>query len=366
MSDAKRYVFDVPGLGEKVGGLDVDQKHAGLLKLLRREDVLEDCKLVTTRGDARLQRRRVLTQAGEVVAEDHEAWLAAELATDGGNVRRTASRLRPLGHTLTEIGIEDLYLVHDRGGPQDNYLQLVIAVETERSDRRLFASNEWGEYFGDGRLHNLVNVAEGGERIADTGRTLIGRPRYRLRRVVDVAAFVKEAAAHESRMRDQRGAQCVRVSTDGRPDEVMSLDEMTGHEPGSFVWKGLRLFRDWEQSSAGLEGHRLCDSWAMDLTDYTSPQGERSMSLIPLWAHTKKIAAIERRPKSDYELFGKLESLDRRLGVPFGWYFYMLHGNLVPGWAGEVILAAAEKGLIVLPEHDYRVLKGWSARPYGF
>lgn len=365
MSEAKRYLVEIPGLAEKVAEVDVDHKHAGLLKLLRRQEPFEDCKLVTTRGDARLQRRRVLTPAGDVVAEDHEAWLAAELAVDGGNVRKTARRLRPLDYMLTEIALEQLYLVHDRRGPQDNYLQLQVDVETERLDCRLFASSEWGEYFGDGQLYNLVNVAEGGDRVPEGDRTLIGQSRYRLRRIVDVAAFVKEAAAHEAFMRDRRGAQRVLVSTDGGPQVAMTLKEFAGEQPG-FVWKGRRLFDDWARSSAGLGGHRICEHWAMDLSDYTSPDGERSMGLIPMWTHRKKMAAIERRPKSDYELFGKLESMDRRVGVPFAWFFYMLHGNLISDWAGEVILAAAEKGLIVLPEHDYRVLKSWNNLSYGF
>lgn len=365
MSETKRYVFEVPGLAEKVSGLDVDQKHAGLLKLLRQEDALEGCQLITTRGDSRLQRRRVMSSTGDVVAEDHEAWLKLELAADGGNVRKTARRLRPLNYMLTEIELEHLYITHDRGGPQDNYLQLVIYVETEHLDRRLFASSEWGEYFGDGQLYNLVSVAESGERVPDAERALIGMPRYRLSRIVDVAAFVKEAAAHEAFMRDQRGAQRVLVSTDGGPRVAMTLDEFVGERP-AFVWKGQRLFNDWARSSAGLKGHRICHNWAMDLSDYTAPDGERSMGLIPMWTHTKKIAAIERRPKSDYELFGKLESLDRRVGVPFAWFFYMLHGNLIRDWTGEVILAAAEKGLIVLPEPDYQVLKGWKANSYGF
>ena len=67
-----------------------------------------------------------------------------------------------------------------------------------------------------------------------------------------------------------------------------------------------------------------------------------------------------------YELFGKLESIDSRLGVSFAWYFYMLHGNRVHAWAGRRILEAAEDGKIVLPEHDYRVLRNWYERPYGF
>ena len=44
----------------------------------------------------------------------------------------------------------------------------------------------------------------------------------------------------------------------------------------------------------------------------------------------------------------------------------MLHGNRVHAWAGHRVIAAAEEVTIVLPEHDYRVLKSWQAEPYGF
>ena len=52
--------------------------------------------------------------------------------------------------------------------------------------------------------------------------------------------------------------------------------------------------------------------------------------------------------------------------MPFAWYFYMLHGNRVDDACGKRVLAAAEAGKIVLPEHDYRVLKDWREHPYGF
>ena len=42
----------------------------------------------------------------------------------------------------------------------------------------------------------------------------------------------------------------------------------------------------------------------------------------------------------------------------------MLHGNRVSSEAGERVLRDAEAGLIVLPERDYRVLKGWQTEPY--
>ncbi len=52
--------------------------------------------------------------------------------------------------------------------------------------------------------------------------------------------------------------------------------------------------------------------------------------------------------------------------MPFAWFFYGLHGNLVRGGQLQRIVDAAEAGRIVLPEHDYQVLRAWSDDPYGF
>ncbi|WP_231753773.1 integrase [Burkholderia savannae] len=47
-------------------------------------------------------------------------------------------------------------------------------------------------------------------------------------------------------------------------------------------------------------------------------------------------------------------------------HIYGLHGNLVTSGQMQRVLEAAEQGLIVLPEHDYRVLKRWYDDQYGF
>ena len=61
-----------------------------------------------------------------------------------------------------------------------------------------------------------------------------------------------------------------------------------------------------------------------------------------------------------------MEKLDRRVKVPFGWFFYMLHGNLIKERTAFAVIQAAEAGTIVLPEHDYHILKNYEASPYGF
>ncbi|HDR9140873.1 TPA: hypothetical protein QDB11_005604 [Burkholderia vietnamiensis] len=60
------------------------------------------------------------------------------------------------------------------------------------------------------------------------------------------------------------------------------------------------------------------------------------------------------------------DPFDERIGHRFAWYFHGLHGNLILSGQMERVLEAAEAGLIVLPEHDYQVLRRWGDNQYGF
>ncbi|SAK61670.1 hypothetical protein AWB79_02825 [Caballeronia hypogeia] len=101
--------------------------------------------------------------------------------------------------------------------------------------------------------------------------------------------------------------------------------------------------------------------------DHVDQQGVRELSFVPQWAHTRKIAELKNTRNLDvYSQYGMLTQFDERIGMPFAWYFYGLHGNLVKSGQMERVLEAAEAGLIALPEHDYRVLRRWGDAPYGF
>lgn len=358
------YELTIEGLAADIASATVEPKHAALLRAIRKHSELVDARLATHRGDAYLSRRSVLDAAGAVVAEDHEAWLASELQRDGGHAPKTKARLRELGYQLTECAIATLYIVHDRGGRQDNFVQLEVNVEEEFVDRRLFAANDWMRRRLED-LSDMVRDAEDGERLDAAARPRHRPPAYRLRRVFDAGEFLREAAVHERAKHKAAGERILMVSSDGVPARRVAAKDLV-KVPGEYAWPGQRLIDDWTLSSAGRSGNRFSASWALQIADYTSPKGERSMSVIPLWTHTRKMAEIARHPASTYELYGKLESMDRRLDVPFAWYFYMLHGNLVHDWAGRSVLKGAEEGKIVLPEHDYRVLKNWSTWEYGF
>lgn len=360
------YALDLDELDSTIAAAPVLPKHVGLIEALRRVPSLGRAQLLRHGGDSWLSRRKVLSKDGALIHDDHAAWLKLECAGDGGNVAETMRRLRGLDHRLTECALDTLYVVHDRGSArQDDFVQLTVDAEDEAIERRLFATqaSSWREAPRD--LRDLIQEAEDGERFDATARARYRPTAYRLRRCIDAGAFLREAAALETAKRNlNRRTRLVLTSDDGS-QRVATVGELAP-DVREYAWPGQRLIDDWTLSSAGRGGHRFCDHWALQTSDYTSPAGERDMSVVPLWTHARKMAAIKSAPKSHYELFGKLEAIDRRVGVPFAWYFYMLHGDLVGSWAGELVLAAAEAGKLVLPEHDYQILKRWNQWSYGF
>lgn len=359
-SSAKPYEVELPGLSEVVASCPHSPDHTQVLRALRLRPELHDAKLALSRTGSSWIKGKVLGPQQQLIAEDHQSWLAAELAKDNGNAAQTRRRLKDLGYLVTRCEIETLYFIHDsKEARQTRFLQLIIYVETEFVDRPLLCEYE---YSPPEDLHDLLreeNAFRGEE------RRLYSSPRYSLRTVLDVAAFMQVASQVEAEKREKiRGRSYTLTDTSTGQQETKSHLQL---DPGfdKYPWKGQRMFDDWTLSSAGRSGARLCEHWVLDTSDHDDGLGQRYVSFVPMWTYLKPVAEIGWVPNI-HTLFGKLQSLDRRLKVPFGWYFYMLHGNKVKDGVGKRILAAAESGEIVLPEHDYRILKAWRERPYGF
>lgn len=106
---------------------------------MRAFDPLTRVHLVAQRGDAYLQRRKVLDAQGRIVSDDHEAWLCEQLEADGGRASSTYERLKSAGYLLSKCGITTLYLVHDCGtNDESNFVQAEVDLEDEWTDRPLF------------------------------------------------------------------------------------------------------------------------------------------------------------------------------------------------------------------------------------
>lgn len=361
------HLLSIPGLAEAVAAAPVTDKHQHLLRTVRQFEPLNAAKLATTSDQGGwLVKRKVLSVDGDLIHDNHKEWLRLELEADAGHAGTTRARLRDKGFLLSVCAVKRVYLVQDRGGAsQADFLQVEIRIEDEWIDRKMFSLDSWRETPRD--LRDLVDAAEEGDPVSDEARRRLRPSSYAMERVVDVARFVEEAEDLEAQQREKLRGRRYELSDSytGEVERIATIDELS---PGwdRYPVKARRLFNDWAASSAGRSGARICDHWVMQTTDWTDDNGQRWMSLIPAWTFDKKMAEIPSNKGGAYELFGKLEKLSHRTKAPFAWYFYMLHGNKVDDGAGKRILAAAEEGLIVLPEHDYRVLKAWRTNPYGF
>lgn len=354
------YQLLISGLDADIAATPVTPAHKELLRTLKRVSALQDAVLATQRDGTRLGRHQVLSTDGSVVARDLDQWLRAQCEEDGGDASKTWLRLKDLGYLVTECEVTRLYFVCDRGtANQAAFLQVEVFVEQWVVCEELFGRETWAR---PRDLDDLVHGRSSSARAVESRP--LGAPLYRLRQVIDVAAFVRIAGELDRQRRARDGRRAVVVNSPGAAPRSTTLAQLHP-EMLTATWPGQRLFDDWTLSSAGRSGARLCASWVMQISDWTSPEGERFMSLIPAWTFPRRLAEVK-RASSNYELYGKLQKIDQRTGVPFAWYFYALHGNRVQEWAIHCVLGSAEQGLIVLPEHDYRVLKRYQEAPYGF
>lgn len=360
----KEYELKTDVLETIVAAAPVTKKHAGLLTALATRTEFKDTRYVMTRDKFGEQPGRIIDAQGHEIAPDYRAWIDAQLVAHGGSVHDVWLANRNAGYRLTEIRPVLHYFVHDRGGDQDNFVQLAVWEEQEWAERELFPrETTW----------SLPDASELRRRAPDFGevtrfeRDARGTPRYRLDRAIDMQRFAAIADATFAATHRTQGDRRL-IETDGQTgaQRIITVRELTpGYDRQQ--WSGRRFFDDWTASSAGRAGERVCTRWTFSINDYADTQSVRHMSIVPQWAHRRKIAPLKNTQKLDaYSLYGRLTQLDARVGTPFGWYFYGLHGNLVKSGQMERVLEAAEAGLIVLPEHDYAVLRRWQQDPYGF
>uniref|UniRef100_UPI002B05F101 hypothetical protein n=1 Tax=Burkholderia alba TaxID=2683677 RepID=UPI002B05F101 len=254
------------------------------------------------------------------------------------------------------------YFVHDRGGDQDNFVQIEIWEEQEFVARELFPRDRpW-------RMPDANELRLGnGWTNAPVERRSLGAPRYRLEAVTDMQCFAALADATYRERRQREGdQQLLERNLDTGESRIVSMRDLSPSYDRQ-QWRGRRFFDDWAASSASQAGERICQRWAFKIDDYSDSRSGRLMDFVPAWTHTRKIAPVKNTAKLDvYSLYGKLTQFDERIGHRFAWYFYGLHGNLILSGQMERVLEAAETGLIVLPERDYQVLRRWADDQYGF
>ena len=303
----------------------------------------------------------MISATGEVIADDHHQWLEQQVRIDSGNALDAYRRLKDKDLRLSCCHIHNLYLVVDRGPSQSEFLQIEVKLEDEVLDRRLFPSKLHHE---PTELLDLTEPFES-EPLPDDQQTSVRPLAYRLSRAIDLQRFVALASADDSLNRSKfRQKQFVCSMHGATGDNVSSSEAFPGWDAAPI--RAERIFSDWSESSAGRSGARLSEHWVLHFNLYKDQKTQAyQFGYVPAWTTKLKLAAV--KPASSiYRIYGELQKLDGRVGVPFAWFFFMLHGNRIPDAVGEQVIAGAEAGEIVIPEHDYRVLKMWQAHPYGF
>lgn len=217
------------------------------------------------------------------------------------------------GYRLSEIRPRLHYFVQDRGGAQENFVQLEVWEEQEFVARELFPHDDrWG-------LPDVEELRRGSSGMALVERSEprnLGASRYRLESVVDMQQFIAIGdAAYEARCRAEGDRRWVAANSATGEQRVATERELT---PGydQVRWASRRFFDDWAASSAGRAGERACLRWTFNTSDYTDPKGVRYLTFVPEWAHTRKIAELKNTGKLDvYSLYGKLTQFDERIGM---------------------------------------------------
>lgn len=315
------YLMPFPGLADRVAACPPSPTHSDLLRVLSAHSELPGVRLVYSVGDIWLARKGIVDRAGALVADDHEAWLAEQVVADGGDAARTHARLKDAGMRLARTDLTRLFFVADDDGDDPaRFLQLEIVVEDTRIECDLFDPHPW-RYLSS--ANDLVHSS--GAPVPENERTRLWPAAYRWRRATDVDAWLMAADALEEVRRDEFRARRYTVTSRTASHESSCIKTANELFPG---WdkappRHRRFFLDWQRSSAGRAA-RLCDHWSLELTDWTAPSGKREMTLVPAWTFRRPIAKVDARKGSDYEFYGRLEKLDRRVGVPFGWFFFMV------------------------------------------
>lgn len=338
--------------------------HAALLAALISRAGLVGVNLMRVQ-DGFTSPGRVFDANKNVITENRKNWLQSELDAANGNALSVWEKHKDAGLLVSERQMSLIYISQPYGDGAGEFYQIEIYVTQEVIVRDLFQKSCWSH------PKDFYDLEEG---CSCVGHRLdspmpVGEPLYEFYAACDIAAFVAEKNTAFKAERECESRRIVKLTN------IASGESKTGSIGNFFPESyGLsldchekRLLDDWDASSAGQSGAKIHDYWFFRTWDYVKG-GERHFGAIPGWTTTKKLAAVEAKPRNitDYAIFDKLSRLDQRVGVPFGWYFFMLHGNRVHDWAGKRILKAVENGLIQLPDLDYLVLRRWYDNPYGF
>jgi hypothetical protein len=306
--------------------------------------------------------RSVIAADGTRIAE-YRPWMEAELARDNGDIGALWRRLKDTQLQISEWHGTSVYAFAPTGPGVADYVQLSLGRETEWLAGPIVnpSSRPWGKE----ALLDPSWVSHDG--ICDDN--ILAGPLYRLLKlagsgVVHVRSFLARRARFERTAREARRPEMehrvLREIT--REGAIETPFLQLAPDWFDFVPRENRFFEDWAESSASVA--RVYTQWALDIHDY-GQQGSREIGFVPRPLHPP---AEKFRPGdvSVHILMDGVAAIDREIGVPFGWFFLMTHGNWVEPEVGRALAKGLRDQRVRLPDRDARVLLRWDDRSYGF
>lgn len=362
--------FDTLELTALIESTEPSKEHKKLVKALQVRYPDQSFKVAAIEGDI-YRTGGIVTRAGDRFADSTKGWLKAEYEKAGSDASQVWQNWKDKDLLLTEHWLERLYIAIQYGqGPAD-FFQIELYQIQEMADHELFCQNPlWmPSSFRDLYDGYQVSPAVRGNQIENVP---IGTSRYEFKRVTDIGDFVRQAQALDTQKRVVRIPQLQRktitVIETGPKAGPARQEPFFDHVPDYLRHKIplTRLMEDWAESSAGRSGQIFSDHWSLQLSDYEH-NGERYMDAVPVWVTKNRLPEIRYKSRmTAYDLLAKIEKLDQKVGCPFAWFFFVVHGNRLTSHEGEVIYRAVKKGLFNLPKHDLVVLERWHEQPYAF
>ncbi|APG15897.1 hypothetical protein ACVIW2_006425 [Bradyrhizobium huanghuaihaiense] len=306
--------------------------------------------------------RSVVAADGTRIAE-YRPWMEAELAKDNGDIGALWTRLRESDLQISEWHGNSVYAFAPTGPGAADYVQIRLGLEVEWRAGPIV--NPTYRPWGKGELLDPSWITH--EDMSDD--KVIAGPLYRMlgrpgSSVVHVRSFLTRCARLEREKREAQRPEMerrvVRETTREGTTETPFLELVP--DWFEFVPRETRFFQDWEESSASAE--RVYVHWALDIYDYDD-KGTREIGFVPRPRHLPEERLIA-GDASVHILMDRVEAIDREVGVPFGWFFLMTHGNRVAPEVGQAIAKGLRSQRVVLPDRDARVLLRWAERSYGF
>jgi hypothetical protein len=264
----------------------------------------------------------VVAADGSRVADDLQSWAEQQLAARDDDLHALWEDYADSGLQATRIAGKTHYLVAATGSEATSFIQIEVEELQETVCKRLFD--------GDSVPSNLEQLIDNRSNCA-TAPTPIGTSFYALRRVTDIAAFLRRMQAQKP-------------------------------EP-----QAVHRFVDcWEKSSAG-SATQLSNHWVIVVREHLDRYRQSILNATP-------VAAINGAPPrfeipygaQGLTLHAALQSFDRQAGYPMAWFFHMLTTKAVPHAVATAVINDVQVGFHYLPDRDSQVVRDWMHRPFGF